>query len=427
MRAIIYARVSTDEQGDNYNLPSQIEVCRRYAADRGVQIVAEAQDIASGAILERPGLARVRELARQRAIDAVIVYANDRLTRNVAHMLLLRDEFLTAGVSLHSVTRGQTQDTPEGRMFDTMEAAFAEYERLKIKERMQRGKRQKAASGNVIGEGSPPYGYRFEGSGRERRIVIVPEEADVVQMIYRWSIEGEGVPRIVERLAALNIPPPSQAASANKKRRTPGRWSPSGVGGILTNPAYMGKIEQYGTHVAIPAIIDDATFALAREAARKRLKFARRNAKRNYLLRGRLRCAMSGYALCGGVLGAPPVARYTVNVRNAPGVRYSLRVDAVDAAVWGWVVSLLDEQTIRDAIQAARKAASSRIEERDRQRATLLAAREDIQRQIDRLLDAYARGAIDDETLARSLEPRKQQNQSDQRRTGAPACGRRRD
>ncbi|MBO9326370.1 MAG: recombinase family protein [Roseiflexus sp.] len=57
MRAVIYARVSTDDQEHNYSLPSQIEACRRYASERGMQVVADVQDVASGAILERPGLA----------------------------------------------------------------------------------------------------------------------------------------------------------------------------------------------------------------------------------------------------------------------------------------------------------------------------------------------------------------------------------
>jgi len=411
MRAIIYARVSTEEQENNFSLPSQVEACRRYASEHGMQMVAEVQDVASGATLDRPGLSRIRELARKRMIDAVVVYALDRLSRNTAHLLLLLDELRSAGVAPHTVNRGESGDTPEARMMNTIEAAFAEFERLKIKERMQRGKRQKAASGLAVGEGSAPYGYRWEGRGKERRLVIVPEEAEIVKTIFAWSIEGDGIPRIVERLAALNIPPPSQAISANKSRRIPERWSTSGVGGILNNLTYTGKVEQYGQIITVPAIIDEETYALAREAARKRQQFSRRNAKRNYLLRGRLRCAVSGYAMCGDISGTPPAVRYHVNCRDKtrPAERFSIRASLLEPAVWQWVVSLLDEETIRSAIAEAREAAAEQIAERDRQRSALFAAREDVQRQIDRLLDGYARGLIDEETLTRNLEPRKQQ------------------
>ncbi len=408
MRAIIYARVSTDEQGDNYSLPSQVDACRRYAADRGMQVIADVQDAASGAVLERPGLTRVRELARQKAVDCVIVYALDRLTRNVAHMLLLRDELSAAGVALHTVNRGQAQDTPESRMFDTLESAFAEYERLKIKERMTRGKRQKAASGLAVGEGNAPYGYRWEGEGRDRHLVIVPEEAEIVRLIYRWCIEGDGIPRIIERLDALNISPPSHITGAGA-RGAKRRWSHGGVWSVLTNRRYTGRSEHYGHTVTIPAIIDDETYALAREAAQKRWRYARRNAKRDYLLRGRVKCAASGYALTGEYKTDRGVRIYILNNRDQPTGRYTVNADALEGAVWGWVVSLLDEETIRSAIAAAREAAAEQIAERDRRRSALFAAREDVQRQIDRLLDGYARGLIDEETLTRSLEPRKRQ------------------
>jgi len=408
MRAVIYARVSTDEQGDNFSLPSQIDACRRYAAERGMQVIADVQDAASGAVLERPGLARVRELARQRQIDAVIVYALDRLSRNTAHLLLLLDDLRSAGVALHTVNRGESGDTPEARMMNTIEAAFAEFERLKIKERMQRGKRQKAASGLAVGEGNAPYGYRWQGAGKERRLAVVPEEAEVVRMMYRWCIEGDGIPRIIERLEALNIAPPTHitGAGARGEKR---RWSRGGVWSVLNNRRYTGRSDDYGHAVAVPAIIDDATFALAREAAQKRWRYAKRNAKRDYLLRGRIKCAASGFALTGEYKTDRGVRIYALNNRNQPTGRYTVNADALETAVWGWVVSLLDEETIRSAIAEAREAAAEQIAERDRMRTALLTAREDVQRQIDRLLDGYARGLIDEETLARGLEPRKQQ------------------
>src|SRR5689334_594675 len=91
-RAIIYVRVSTDEQADNNSLTTQIAACEQYAAQHGYSVVATFQDVMSGAKLDRPGLSKVRELLRMRTIDVLIVYSSDRLTRNLAHSLLLRDE-----------------------------------------------------------------------------------------------------------------------------------------------------------------------------------------------------------------------------------------------------------------------------------------------------------------------------------------------
>jgi site-specific DNA recombinase len=419
MRAIIYARVSTDEQGDNFSLPSQIDACRTYATERGMQVVAELQDVQSGAVLERPGLARARELARQRQIDAVIVYSLDRLSRNVAHTLLLRDELTEAGVTLHTCTRGQASDTPEGRMFDTLESAFAEYERLKIRERMMRGKRQKAANGQVVGEGAAPYGYRLEGSKRDRRLVIVPEEAEIVKMIYCWRvIDGTSVCEIARRLNDMGAPPPSvvnpHSIGAYRRKHADACWTKNTVNRILANPTYAGSVAQYDAIVTTPAIIDQETFELARIAAQRAKEQARRNTKHSYLLRGRVRCAVSGYAMCGHS-SAKDGRTYRYYRAQKPGGRalntclWETRAEPLEQAVWQWVVSLLDETTIREAISAARAADADRQAEYDRRRTAIIDAIERLRGQVDRLIDAYTQGVIDREELARQAEPRRSQ------------------
>src|SRR5206468_3675606 len=139
--------------------------CERYAAQNSMAIVATIQDVMSGAKLERLGLEKVRGLMARGDIEALIVYTSDRLTRSVAHSLLIRDELKRTHTMLHCVTKGQaSQDTPEGGLMKTIEAAFAEYERLKIRERSIRGKRAKAESGKHHGIGRwPLYGYRWYG------------------------------------------------------------------------------------------------------------------------------------------------------------------------------------------------------------------------------------------------------------------------
>jgi site-specific DNA recombinase len=63
-RAILYARVSTDEQARNgYSLAQRLEVLRGYAEREGYEVLGEVQDPGqSGASLERPGMDRVRDL-----------------------------------------------------------------------------------------------------------------------------------------------------------------------------------------------------------------------------------------------------------------------------------------------------------------------------------------------------------------------------
>jgi site-specific DNA recombinase len=250
-RAIIYARVSTEEQGDNYSLGSQEDACRSYAGQHGFAVVASFQDMMSGAKLERPGLSRVRELVRAKAIDVVIVYSSDRLTRSVAHAMLLRDEMKTAGVALHTVTRGMSQDSPEGGLMETIEAAFAEYERLKIAERMQRGQRQRIISklshGNKL-----PFGYRYADDERIQ-IAVNEEEAAVVRTIFNWYLtEPIGSMQIANRLTELRLPSPADRKSyfAVLKKRGRGEWSQSSVIAIIqhiSNQMSVWRVSQKAT------------------------------------------------------------------------------------------------------------------------------------------------------------------------------------
>src|SRR5689334_21514043 len=96
-RAIIYVRVSTEDQADNYSIASQKAACQKYAEEHGFTVIAVCEDVMTGSTLDRPQLTEARSLIRQGAADILIVYTLDRLTRSVAHALLLRDEVRSMG------------------------------------------------------------------------------------------------------------------------------------------------------------------------------------------------------------------------------------------------------------------------------------------------------------------------------------------
>src|SRR3954464_7880924 len=93
LRTIIYARVSTEDQVERYGLPSQLRACRDFAAANGFDVIEEICDEGiSGVILDRPGLARVRQLVRDGAVDVVVMFDADRLSRELGHLLILKPE-----------------------------------------------------------------------------------------------------------------------------------------------------------------------------------------------------------------------------------------------------------------------------------------------------------------------------------------------
>src|SRR5829696_3273663 len=118
-RAILYARVSTEEQAKKgYSLAQQLEALREHAAREGFEVLEEVADPGqSGASLERPGMDRVRDLVAAGGVSVVLAQDRDRFVREPAYHYLLRREFEEYGTRLRALNdRGD--DTPEGELTD---------------------------------------------------------------------------------------------------------------------------------------------------------------------------------------------------------------------------------------------------------------------------------------------------------------------
>ena len=150
-RAILYARVSTDEQArSGYSLAQQVEDLRDYAAREGYEVLEEVVDPGqSGASLERPGMDRVRDLVAGGGISVVLAQDRDRFAREPAYHYLLRKEFEEHGTKMCALNdRGD--ESPEGELTDGILDQLAKFERAKTAERSRRGKKQKARLGKIL-------------------------------------------------------------------------------------------------------------------------------------------------------------------------------------------------------------------------------------------------------------------------------------
>jgi site-specific DNA recombinase len=155
-RAILYARVSTDEQArSGYSLAQQMEALRQYAAREGYEVLEEIQDPGqSGASLERPGMDRVRDLVAAEGVSVVLAQDRDRFAREPALHYLLRREFEEHGCKVRALN-DKGDDSPEGELTDGILDQLAKFERAKLTERSRRGKLRKAREGKIIASGKP--------------------------------------------------------------------------------------------------------------------------------------------------------------------------------------------------------------------------------------------------------------------------------
>src|SRR5580692_71436 len=103
-RAVIYLRVSTEEQVDNYSMDTQADICRKEAERRGLEIaeVFREEGRSAKTITDRPTLIDMLGYCRKNSkqIDAVIVYRLDRISRQTADYLAIRKKLFELDITL---------------------------------------------------------------------------------------------------------------------------------------------------------------------------------------------------------------------------------------------------------------------------------------------------------------------------------------
>lgn len=425
--AAIYARVSSDRQREENTIASQTAALIDFASSRGYRVPKQwifEDDGYSGASLVRPGLERLRDLAAEGQLQAVLVHAPDRLSRKYAYQVLLVEELARHGVETVFVKAPQAA-TPEDRLLLQFQGMIAEYERAQILERSRRGKRHRALQGEVSVLGAAPYGYRYVRRSLDAAASyqLLDAEADVVRMIYeRYTVHGLSIRAITRWLNQRGVPTRRQCAC----------WQPSTVWAMLRNPAYkgtacFGKTEvaprqritrplrrrgavasrhtplherprEAWIEIAVPVIISEQTFARAHELLQQNKALAARRTLEPSLGQGLVSCSKCGYALSRVSRRTTARKLYYYRCIGSDAWRYPagrvcnsrpVRQDLLDQLIWTEVIRLLsDPSLIQDELD--RRLAAARTAEPTTQRQTAL--QRDLARTrkaIERLLAAY--------------------------------------
>lgn len=186
-KALIYLRVSSEEQVDNFSLDTQEEICRKEAKKRGLEVIETFREEGRSAksIMGRPILINLLEYVRKhkREVDALIIYRLDRVSRQTADYLAIRKKLAECGVTIISATE-PTGNSPTEKLVETILAGFAQLDNDIRSERAKNGLRARYMAGLISGK--PPLGYKFEMS----LAVKDPDTWDKVKSA--WDIMAAG-------------------------------------------------------------------------------------------------------------------------------------------------------------------------------------------------------------------------------------------
>jgi len=450
--AAIYARVSSDKQREASTIASQTAALIGFARSRGYQVPAEwvfEDEGYSGASLVRPGLERLRDLAAEGQIEAVLVYAPDRLSRKYAYQVLLIEELARHGVDTIFMQAPQAA-TAEDQLLVQFQGMIAEYERAQILERSRRGKRHRARQGQVNVLSGAPYGYRYvrKSDDAAARYEINHAEADIVRTVYDHYVgAGMSIGAITRLLNERGVPTRKQIS----------RWERTTVWAILRNPAYkgtacFGKTEtaprqritrslrlrggvgaRDSAHrerprsewieIAVPPIIAEDTFARAQELLTQNKLLAPRRTIAPSIVQGLVSCSKCGYALSRTSTRSSARNIHYYRCLGSDAWRHlggpvcdnrPVRQDLLDHVVWNEVVRLLEDP---DLIQREldRRLAAARTSDPTRQREKALERELTRTRKaIDRLLTAYQEELLSLDELRRRMPELRQREHASQ-------------
>jgi site-specific DNA recombinase len=419
-RAALYARFSSELQNQR-SIDDQLALCRSFCVREGFAITAEYSDRAlSGATVHgRPGLAGIRADVRQGKCDVVVVEDFDRLSRGMGDLPKLWEEMQFAGVELIAVNEGVADQIRIG-VRGILGAVYL----TDLRNKTKRGLEGKLRLG--MRAGGLPYGYR-PILGRPGEHEVFEPEALIVRRIFEEYADG-ATPRTIAYGLNRDRVPPMRGRAWNASTIN---GSAKRASGILTNDVYrgeivwnkVGKMKNPATGKRVPKInppdawrrvpaphlriVDDALFekvGTMKTGRQNGPTVQRRGPQR--LLSGLLKCSECGSSIVAA--GSTRGYRFSMctRARESGSCSNARRIflHTIERAV---IDGLREHLAHPELIGAAVRAYHAEMQRLEREANSTRAGDQrrltDLQRSLDRMVEAIAGGEATGATLGRKI------------------------
>ena len=302
-RVAAYARVSSDKDAQLHSLSAQVSYYNSYIGSREDWEFAGvyADEALTGTKDNRPEFQRMLTDCRDGKIDMIITKSITRFARNTVTLLATIRELRDLGIDVYFEKENIHTLSADGELMITLLAAYAQEESFSVSEN------QKWRIRKMFEQGRPNTGRMLGYRLKNGVLQIVPEEAEIVKMIFNDYLSGMGKNAIMKKLVRMGVPTLSG-----------GQWRESTVLGILTNEKYTGDMllqktyrldhiskkvmvnrgekRKYFVENSHEPIIDKDTFAKVQQELARRAEKFQPNApfSSEYPFTGLIRCGFCG-------------------------------------------------------------------------------------------------------------------------------------
>ena len=236
----VYSRKSKFT-GKGESIGNQVELCKEYIranyGDQAAESVVIYEDEGfSGGNLNRPDFKKMMKAAREKKLQAIVVYRLDRISRNIGDFSTLIEELSRLDIAFISIREQFDTGNPMGRAMMYIASVFSQLERETIAERIRDNMHELAKTGRWLG-GTTPTGYTSESiksvtvdgkSKKSCKLKLIPEEAEIVKKIFDLYTEKDSLTLTEAELLRQRV-----------KTKTGRDFTRFSIKAILQNPVYL--------------------------------------------------------------------------------------------------------------------------------------------------------------------------------------------
>lgn len=342
--ALLYIRVSTDEQADKgYSQRHQEAALTRYCELFNITIQQKIIEDHSAKDFNRPEFKKLLQyLKNNKGSVNLLLFTNwSRFSRNTTDSYAMIRQLSNRGVEVQAIEQPLDLKVPENKLMLAFYLAAPEVENDRRSKNVMEGMRRAGKEGHFLGK--QIFGYRnFYPAGSKKIIIPDPDEAEIVRWIYNTLATGNFTAKSVHALA---------------KKEMGFRLSKTPYQNLITNPTYAGfiRLREYGDQPAelVPArheaIITPDIFYKVQDILKGRRRAVRTSATApaQFPLRGFIQCESCGRMLTASSSTGSKGGKYSYYHCSAPcAVRY--KAETVNTAF----VQQLEELRPHPAVKA---------------------------------------------------------------------------